>query len=220
MKTVRLSENLKYDIRRAARQKFKKINPLKEYPNDGYSVLLRYNIIDKLEQTSKYFQELWGRNIPTDTPSAVYIRADHTTYHVDEDGAEQEETEKYTFGLNLANVEIPSFLLRYGDYYLDVPSDDETFVECMSIKMSNSKLEREETTYMRKISDAIDKFSTLNQLIKNADYIKDLVPQDRLQKMYEKDDRKARAKQQAELAENELADLREVLLEDKLMGDD
>ena len=50
MKTVRLSESLKYDIRKEARRKFNKTNPKKEYPTDGYSVLLRYGIIDKLEQ--------------------------------------------------------------------------------------------------------------------------------------------------------------------------
>ena len=51
-------------------------------------------------------------------------------------------------------------------------------------------------------------------------YIKDCVPQDRLQKMHEKDDRSERVKQQADLAENELSELREVLLEDALLGDD
>ena len=50
--------------------------------------------------------------------------------------------------------------------------------------------------------------------------MKDLVPQDKLTKMYEKDDRTARRQELAEVAENELQDLRETLLEDALLGDD
>ena len=64
------------------------------------------------------------------------------------------------------------------------------------------------------------RFSTLNQLLKAAPYMKDLVPQDKLTKMYEKDDRTARRQELAEVADNELQDLRETLLEDALLGDD
>ena len=46
------------------------------------------------------------------------------------------------------------------------------------------------------------------------------MPQERLEKMHEKDDRSERRKEQAEWADNELSDLREVLLEDALLGDD
>ena len=220
MKTVRLSESLKYDIRKEARKKFNKTNPKKEYPTDGYSILVRYGIIDKLEQTKKYFEELWNRSLPTEQPDNVTIKSDWTEDRVDENGEDYQVTDEHQFALSLSNVEIPSFLTRYGDYYLNVPSEDETFVECMSVRMFNDKLDEQEREYINKLDIALDKFSTLNQLVKNAPYIKDLVPQDRLQKMHEKDDRKARAKEQAELAEHELADLREVLLEDKLMGDD
>jgi hypothetical protein len=64
------------------------------------------------------------------------------------------------------------------------------------------------------------KFSTLNQLLKAAPYIKDLVPQDKVTKMYEKDDRSGRRAELAEVADSELQELREVLLEDALLGDD
>jgi hypothetical protein len=74
--------------------------------------------------------------------------------------------------------------------------------------------------YRNNLESTLEKFHTLNQLMKAAPYMKDLVPDDRLQKMYEKDERGERVKEQAEMAENELKDLREVLLEDKLLGDD
>ena len=56
--------------------------------------------------------------------------------------------------------------------------------------------------------------------MKAAPYMKDLVPQERIQKMHEKDDRTGRRQEQAEIADTELAELREVLLEDALLGDD
>ena len=86
--------------------------------------------------------------------------------------------------------------------------------------MFNDNLHVKQNAYIRNIREVLDRFSTLNQLLKAAPYVKDLVPQDRLQKMHEKDDRSGRRQEQAEIAENELSELREVLLEDALLGDD
>ena len=86
--------------------------------------------------------------------------------------------------------------------------------------MFNSNRDRKKREYVNNLDTVLHKFSTLNQLMKAAPYIKDLVPQDRLQKMHEVDDRSGRKREQAEIADNELSELREVLLEDALLGDD
>ena len=46
------------------------------------------------------------------------------------------------------------------------------------------------------------------------------MPQEKLTKMYEKDDRTGRRQELAELADDQLQGLREVILEDALLGDD
>ena len=66
----------------------------------------------------------------------------------------------------------------------------------------------------------MSRFATLNQLMKAQTVHQRLRATRWLQKMHEKDDRSERVKQQADLAENELSELREVLLEDALLGDD
>ena len=78
----------------------------------------------------------------------------------------------------------------------------------------------ETSTFRRNIQETLDKFHTLNQLLKAAPYVKDLVPQEKLTKMYEKDDRTGRRQELAELADDQLQGLREVILEDALLGDD
>jgi hypothetical protein len=86
--------------------------------------------------------------------------------------------------------------------------------------MFNDNLYTKKREYVENIRTVLNRFSSLNQLMKAAPYIKDLVPQEKIQKMHEKDDRTGRRQEQAEIADTELAELREVLLEDALLGDD
>ena len=217
MKTVRLSSNLKYDIRRVAENKFSKANPSKEYPSDGMQLFIDEGYQLKIDKTVKHFKDVWGFDMPTTEARELVISSSH--YIADEDGDESEHHKSYT--LTLPNVKVPNTLLRYGDSMrVEVKPDNATFLACVEIEMFNSKIRDNLYNYKNKIVDVLDRFSTLNQLIKAAPYMKDLVPQERLQKMHEVDDRSGRRAAQAELADNELSELREVLLEDALLGDD
>tara|TARA_R100000234_G_scaffold68212_1_gene41736 strand:+ start:725 stop:1402 length:678 start_codon:yes stop_codon:yes gene_type:complete len=225
MKTVRLSEQLKRDIKRKAIDKFENANPKQTYPADGAKLFDRYNITDKVLKTKAAFKEIWDRDVPMDRVERIQLSSTAIVYkekwdQEKEDYVQHKEEDNFTFTLNIPTTRIPSFMVDYSDFKLEVPPDDETFVECYQVQVANNNLSSELSTFRRNIEETLDKFHTLNQLLKAAPYIKDLVPEDRLQKMYEKDDRGQRVKQQAEMAEHELSDLREVLLEDKLLGDD
>jgi len=225
MKTVRLSEQLKRDIKRNAVEKFEKANPKQTYPADGAKLLTKYGVIDKVEQTKASFKEIWDRDVPMETVERVQLSSTHTVLENEYDYEKSEEVERevektFTYTLNVPDTFVPSFMVDYRDFKLTVPADDETFLACYQVQVANDNLSEETYAFKRNIEETLDRFHTLNQLIKAAPYIKDLVPDDRLQKMYEKDERGERVKQQAEMAENELKDLREVLLEDKLLGDD
>ena len=214
MKTVRLSSSLARDIENNARVKYQKANPEKEYPNDGMKFYIDNGYQTKVDATVKHFKDTWGFDCPVNEIDTIHITA---TVDTDEDGYKNTQT----FRLPISGVSVPTALVKYSDeMYVTVERDNPTFQECMEVKMYNDNLYEKRREYETKIREVIDRFSTLNQLIKAAPYVKDLVPSDRLQKMHEKDDRSARAKEQAEIAETELAELREVLLEDKLMGDD
>ena len=211
MKTVRLSRNLQEDITRVAEAKFKNANPEKEYPQDGYSVMQRLGVIDKTERTKKMFSEIWDRTLPMQNVDCIQLRSE--AVEADDDGEGNDYTRSLSYTLRCPPTEVPKFLCYYDELRLDVPCDDPTIVECMAIENYNTDLRDKKRTYVRQLEDVMYKFSTLNQLLKSAPYIKDLVPQ-------EKDDRSGRRAELAEVADSELQGLREVLLEDALLGDD
>ena len=218
MKTVRLSRNLQDDIRRSAEAKYKNANPEKEYPQDGYSVMQRLGVIDKTERTKKMFADIWDRTLPMQNVDNIQLRSE--AVEDDDDGEGNGYTRNLSYTLRCPPTDVPKFLCQYDELRLDVPCDDPTIVECMAIENYNSDLREKKRNYVRQLEDVMYKFSTLNQLLKAAPYIKDLVPQDKVTKMYEKDDRSGRRAELAEVADSELQELREVLLEDALLGDD
>ena len=225
MKTVRLSESLKRDIVKQAIEKFDKANPDQVYPSDGAKLLTKYGVTDKVQETITSFKQIWGRDIPMEDVERVHVRSTATVmdevWDDEQDGyveKPKEDTRSYT--LDIPTTPIPSFMSEYRDFYLDVPPEDKTFIACYQVEVANDNLNKKRREYRNNLESTLEKFHTLNQLMKAAPYMKDLVPDDRLQKMYEKDERGERVKEQAEMAENELKDLREVLLEDKLLGDD
>tara|TARA_X000001382_G_scaffold29035_2_gene18556 strand:- start:2063 stop:2731 length:669 start_codon:yes stop_codon:yes gene_type:complete len=222
MKTVRLSSNLKYDIRTAAERKWDKANPQKEYPSDGMQLFVDLGYQLKVDATFKSFKDIWGFDCPTNEVDKLCISGEHT-YTVPKDSLddEYEETETKSYTLRLPDVSVPGALVKYGDeMHVKVPHDNPTFLQCIEVEMFNRNLRDKKHEYLGGVKSGLNQFATLNQLIKQAPEMSSLVPQDRLQKMHEKDDRTQRAKEQKEIAESQFAELREVLLEDALLGDD
>ena len=167
----------------------------------------------------KHFKDTWSYDMPTSEVRELVISS--TVEEPDDDGEGNTHHRDKSYTLSMPGVVVPQVLVKYGDTMrVTVEPDDATFLACVEVEMFNDRRYEAEREYRRKLDDVLDRFSTLNQLMKAAPYIKDLVPQERLQKMHEKDDRSERRKEQAELADNELSGLREVLLEDALLGDD
>jgi len=216
MKTVRLSERLKEEILEAAEKKIKNTTPDKEYPTDGYKVLDEHGVIDKVNRTQQMFKNIWGYQMKVDEIDQVQIQSEITT--IDDDGDEDKHIKSYR--LSCGSISVPTFMSDYGTFTLKVPPTDPTIVECITVENFNKDLRSQLYNRKNKLENVMERFSTLNQLLKAAPYMKDLVPQDKLTKMYEKDDRTARRQELAEVADNELQDLRETLLEDALLGDD
>lgn len=149
------------------------------------------------------------------------IRLVATPVDADDDGeGNYSYNRTLEFAIPCTPTKVPRFMANYDTLEYEVPPTDETIVECMAVRNFNDERDTKKREYRNKLDAVMDRFSTLNQLLKAAPYIKDLVPQEKLTKMYEKDDRSARRKELAEVADNELQDLREVLLEDALLGDD
>lgn len=219
MKTVRLSEQLKRDILKNAEDKFNNANPAKEFPQDGYAVLQRLGIVDKTNRSKQVFKEIWGQDMSLREIDNIRLVAEPVDENDDGEG-NYHRGRTLEFAIPCTPTKVPRFMANYDTLEYEVPPTDETVVECMAIRNFNEERDTSKREYRNKLDGVMERFSTLNQLLKAAPYIKDLVPQDKLTKMYEKDDRSGRRKELAEVAENELQDLREVLLEDALLGDD
>ncbi len=218
MKTVRLSEQLKRDILKNAEDKFNNANPMKEFPQDGYAVLQRLGIMDKTNRSKQVFKEIWGQDMLMREIDNIRLVAEPVD--ADDDGDGNYNYRNLEFAIPCTPTKVPRFMANYDTLEYQVPPTDETIVECMAVRNFNDERDTKKREYRNKLDSVMDRFSTLNQLLKAAPYIKDLVPQEKLTKMYEKDDRSGRRKELAEVADNELQGLREVLLEDALLGDD
>lgn len=212
MKTVRLSRQLKWDIIKAAEKKFDNANPSKAEPKDGYAALLRLGIMDKTNKMKESFKTIWGYDMPMRTVNYVKLVCEYTN---------EEDREIYT-SLNMPTTtcEMPRFLTSYDTVELDVGPTDPDIVATYQVNTYNEDLRKKRRDHTSKLDMVMDRFSTLNQLLKAAPYIKDLVPQEKITKMHEVDDRSGRRAALAEIANDELQDLRETLLEDALLGDD
>ena len=220
MKTVRLSSQLTWDIRNNAEKKFDNANPSKDYPKDGFDVLKSEKILDKIQKTETMFKEIWSMAMPTETIDELQIKATFQEEDQDDDGEGNYYADTLRYTLPIPDTQVPSFLAEYRRLRVEVPPTHPTIVKCKAVEDYNATLNDKRRDYISKLTDVMDRFSTLNQLMKAAPYIKDLVPQDKLTKMYEKDDRTARRKELAEVADHELKELPETLLEDSLLGDD
>lgn len=212
MKTVRLSRQLRWDITKAAEKKFDNANPGKVEPEDGYAALLRLGIMDKTNKMKESFKAIWGYDMPMRTVNYVKLTCEYTN---------EEGNDKYT-SLNMPTTtcEMPRFLTSYDTVELDVGPTDPDIVAAYEVGTYNEDLRQKRREHTSKLDMVMDRFSTLNQLLKAAPYIKDLVPQEKITKMHEVDDRSGRRAALAEIADEELQDLRETLLEDALLGDD
>ena len=186
MKTVRLSEQLKRDIKRPAETKYNNANPQKDYPKDGMQLFIDEGYQQKIDLTSQQFKDVWGYEMPTNAVNELQISS--TVITEDEDGDEYQNDK--SFILQLPDVIVPKVLVQYGDRMrVKVKPDNPTFLQCVEIEMFNDNLYTKKRDYLENIRGVLNRFSTLNQLMKAAPYMKDLVPQERIQKMHEKDDR-------------------------------
>ena len=220
MKTVRLSQTLKHDILQTAEEKFRNVNPGKSYPEKGLDVLESHGVTQKIEKTRAQFKEIWDMDMPLKTIDKVKIKAEGIETIGDEGHPSEPESRAYT--LSIPEMEVPSFIC--SDSYYDtalkvkVEPDDPVFSECYQIEVYNENLEKQMRKQRMELDITLDKFPTLNQLLKAAPWISKLVPPERIQKMHEKDDRKRKQQEQQEIAETELSNLKNTVLSDSLLG--
>ena len=146
------------------------------------------------------------------------------------------------FNLDVSNREVMTLLSKNPDGYndhatvalkIDITGNNEDenpfrehvdlscplLSELVSIREYNDKVYTGGRQYKQKVQEAIAAFTTLNQALKAWPALKDLVPQDKIDKVYEKVERKAKQQQQREAIEVQEQELNSVILTASLLGD-
>ena len=97
---------------------------------------------------------------------------------------------------------------------LDCPLVEEAF----NTRMYNDNQDRGARQYKDKVRETISSFTTLNQALRAWPALKDLVDQDKIDKVYEKVERKAKQQQERESIEIHEQELNSVILTASLLG--
>jgi len=242
MATVRMSQKLVDQMVSAAGKKFENQNPSKEYPaTAGDSFATEFKLAELSSNTEKHFEENWEDSswtvsLNTSRISTIEIGARMETY--DEDGnldtngnydaggnyLGSYDSDKYkTFDLPLSSpIVVPDLVnASYNTAKITVPQDNELFMQCSDVDAHNKKVRQDLYEFKNNLRDTLNQFTTLNQALKasNNKYSA-LVPHDTMERVLEKDDRKKRQQELAEIVGKDIDTLSEVLLTDSLLGDD
>ena len=192
---------------------------------ENQSVLLRNTIS---------IREIYQLNL-----KLVYSELRETT---DYDGNDVPEivTQDMRFSLPVTNRQIMALLSSEPDSYrdavrvdliLDISGENEEgnaskvvldcplVEEAFNTRLYNDNQYEGARRYKDKVRETISSFTTLNQALKAWPALKDLVDQDKIDKVYEKVERKAKQQQERESIQIQEQELNSVLLTASLLGD-
>jgi hypothetical protein len=168
----------------------------------------------------------------------VYSKLRETTDYAGND-VHEIVTEDMRFSLPVTNRQIMALLSSEPDSYrdavrvdliLDISGENEEgnaskvvldcplVEEAFNTRMYNDKQYEGARHYKDKVRKTISSFTTLNQALKAWPALKDLVDQDKIDKVYEKVERKAKQQQERESIQIQEQELNSVLLTASLLG--
>jgi hypothetical protein len=218
MSTVRMSMRLMDEIKQAAQKKFDRTNPKTPYPETLADEIYDDLLAGKLDKVSKVVEKELNGVVKFKTTDCKNLKM--TSIKKDVHGEKNKETFSLMF---TSSRTVPKFVVDSGwdpEVSVFVDNNYKAFKTCEKIKEDNRQLSTRRAEFLNNISDTLDKFTTLNQCLKAFPAIKDLVDHDYIEKVNKKDERKAKQEKLQQEVETNLSELKEVLLEDKLLGDD
>ena len=241
MSTVRMSDQLQRDITRKAEDMYDKAHPYQEFPEYlGNKIYTKY-LKDDLENVSSHVlsnipYEISNRKLKMAEVTDLSITSNYCIHKNATDDPEDYDGEPefgehrfmikviggyqvlkmFNTGSNYNNDELQLDLVINTD---NAVPDCELIAELYKIRRENDLRANERNNYRRTVSNTIESFTTLNQALKAWPALKDLVSQDKIDKVYEKVERKAKQQQQREAIEVQEQALNSVILTASLLGD-
>jgi len=241
MSTVRMSDQLQRDITRKAEDMYDKAHPYQDFPEYlGNKIYTKY-LKDDLENVSSHVlsnipYEISNRKLKMAEVTDLNITSNYCIHKNASDDPEDYDGEPefgehrfmlkviggyqvlkmFNTGSNYNNDELQLDLVINTD---NAVPDCELIAELYKIRRENDLRANERNNYRRTVSNTIESFTTLNQALKAWPALKDLVSQDKIDKVYEKVERKAKQQQQREAIEIQEQALNSVILTASLLGD-
>ena len=241
MSTVRMSDQLQRDITRKAEDMYDKAHPYQDFPEYlGNKIYTKY-LKDDLENVSSHVlsnipYEISNRKLKMAEVTDLNITSNYCIHKNASDDPEDYDGEPefgehrfmlkviggyqvlkmFNTGSNYNNDELQLDLVINTD---NAVPDCELIAELYKIRRENDLRANERNNYRRTVSNTIESFTTLNQALKAWPALKDLVSQDKIDKVYEKIERKAKQQQQREAIEVQEQALNSVILTASLLGD-
>ena len=241
MSTVRMSDQLQRDITRKAEDMYDKAHPYQDFPEYlGNKIYTKY-LKDDLENVSSHVlsnmpNEISNRKLKMAEVTDLNITSNYCIHKNASDDPEDYDGEPefgehrfmlkviggyqvlkmFNTGSNYNNDELQLDLVINTD---NAVPDCELIAELYKIRRENDLRANERNNYRRTVSNTIESFTTLNQALKAWPALKDLVAQDKIDKVYEKVERKAKQQQQREAIEIQEQALNSVILTASLLGD-
>ena len=241
MSTVRMSDQLQRDITRKAEDMYDKAHPYQEFPEYlGNKIYTKY-LKDDLENVSSHVlsnmpDAISNRKLKMAEVTDLNITSNYCIHKNASDDPQDYDGEPefgehrfmlkviggyqvlkmFNTGSNYNNDELQLDLVINTD---NAVPDCELIAELYKIRRENDLRANERNNYRRTVSNTIESFTTLNQALKAWPALKDLVAQDKIDKVYEKVERKAKQQQQREAIEVQEQALNSVILTASLLGD-
>lgn len=240
MSTVRMSDQLQRDITRKAEDMYDKAHPHQEFPEYLGNKIYKKYLKDDLENISSHVlsnipDEMSNRKLRMAEVTDLFVTSNYCIHKNASDNPQDYDGEpefgEYRFNLKVVGGYEVLKMFNTGSSYSDdlqldlVINTDKAVPDCelvaqlFKIRRQNDLRANERNNYRRTVSNTIESFTTLNQALKAWPALKDLVSQDKIDKVYEKVERKAKQQQQREAIEVQEQALNSVILTASLLGD-
>ena len=234
MATVRMSEYLKHDIVQRFRSLWEKTTPYPKPETKDGDALYNTHIMPHMDKIESVISTCLGSIMPEDDNKGYKVTSNSNQMRalapLDLKNASgeviYEPDELVTISIPLSKERKFPILASRNSYYVDDPlftfsRADQNFNNiCVALETKREMqdgLERK----VRKVRNLLENFTTLNQALKAWPAISKLVPEDKIAKVHEKQQRKRKEAQRKEMADEVVVDndLNQTILTASLMGD-
>ena len=219
MATVRMADKRVDEIVRNARKKYEEVNKPMEFDTTMTDNLFTETYASKLQSYYLWMEE----HFPEIPVTKTSIDAVKLTYLEPSDREDEEDSlydRSKDCDLSTAQWVPSTFTDRHGTFTIQVELDDPCLQHAIQVDNFNNELRDKTWEYEREVRDLCYQFKTLNQALKHMPSLEKLCDPDDIARVHEKVDRKKADEIIQDVVDDKGQQLKEVLLESSLLGDD